>query len=368
MDLNPATLVFKDLKCQNCGAILKYQPGTKNLVCTYCGTNNEIEVSGEVLEEINYEQFIATGFESQDTQTVVLAHCQSCGASTTLPPNVTASECPFCGRSLVVKNASTCEVLKPKGLLPFNIDHKAAHQKYSDWLHGLWFAPNNLKRHASQPDKLIGIYIPYWTYDSQTDSTYNGLRGDNYTTYVTQPVTVNGQTSMQQVPVVKVRWSPASGRVRVFFDDVLVVACTSLPADYINNLEPFDLMNLEPFNEKYLSGFRAERYQVEVKDGLVAAKVRMDVAIRQSVKQQIGGDVQQITTLNTNFYDITFKHILLPIFISAYRYNGKVYRFLVNGRTGKVTGERPLSYIKIALTIIAVIAIIALIMYLTQQN
>ncbi|HMS53052.1 MAG TPA: hypothetical protein PKD56_12050, partial [Chitinophagales bacterium] len=99
-----------------------------------------------------------------------------------------------------------------------------------------------------------------------------------------------------------------------------------------------------------------------------AAKVRMDVAIRQSVKQQIGGDVQQITTLNTNFYDITFKHILLPIFISAYRYNGKVYRFLVNGRTGKVTGERPLSYIKIALTIIAVIAIIALIMYLTQQN
>ncbi|MBK7467765.1 MAG: hypothetical protein IPJ43_13735 [Saprospiraceae bacterium] len=152
----------------------------------------------------------------------------------------------------------------------------------------------------------------------------------------------------------------------MFFDDVLVVACSSLPTQYVDALEPFDLQNIQPFNEKYLSGFRAERYQVDVKNGLELAKKKMDVAIRRAICGQIGGNRQEITSLHSNFYSITFKHILLPIWISSYRYNNKVYRFVINGRTGVVRGERPVSVIKVVLFILTLLAIFALIAYFTS--
>ncbi|QQS27405.1 MAG: hypothetical protein IPM47_10825 [Sphingobacteriales bacterium] len=364
----PAELVFRELKCANCGAMLAFKAGTNSLVCDYCGTNNEIPVSEEVLEEIDFDTFIRECYDTEDMQVVTLAQCESCGAETTLLPNVTASSCPFCSSSLVVKGASTSQIVKPKGVLPFKISQEQATESFRKWLNSLWFAPNNLKRYASQKDKLIGIYIPYWTYDSQTTSTYTGRRGDDYTDYVTQAVSVNGKTEFRQVPVTKTRWTNVSGIVKVFFDDVLIVACTSLPTQYVDSLEPFDLQNIQPFNEKYLSGFRAERYQVDVKNGLELAKKKMDIAIRRAVCTQIGGNHQQILSLHSDFYSITFKHILLPIWISSYRYNNKVYRFVINGRTGVVRGERPVSAIKVILFVLTLIAIFALIAYLTSGN
>jgi len=363
-----AQLVFKELKCTNCGALLVFKPGTNSLVCEYCGANNEIPVTAQPPEEIDYDAFIRDCYDTEDMQTVLLAHCESCGAETTLPPNVTASDCPFCGSNLVVKGASTSQIVKPKGVLPFKIDRNNALQLFNNWLRSLWFAPNNLVRFALQEEKLIGIYIPYWTYDSQTNSRYTGMRGINYTDYVMQPVTVNGKTTVRQVPVTKIRWTPVGGAVNVAFDDILVVACTSLPKGYVETLEPFDLQNLLPFDEKYLSGFRAERYQVDVKSGLVTAKQKMDVAIRRAVCTQIGGDHQQINTLHSEFYSITFKHVLLPIWISSYRYRNKVYRFVINGRTGKVRGERPVSVVKVVLFTLLIVMIIVLIAVATGAN
>lgn len=363
-----AELVFKDLKCTNCGAVLIFKPGAQKLVCEYCGANNDIPVANEVIEEIDYNAFVQECYDSEDMQTVLLAHCDACGAETTLPPNVTATSCPFCSSSLVVKGATTSQIIKPKGILPFKIEQQDASQRFSKWLRSLWFAPSDLLRYASQADRLVGIYIPYWTYDSHTTSNYSGQRGDNYTDYVNQPVMVNGKTEMRQVAIIKTRWSPASGQVRVFFDDVLVLACTSLPAPIVNALEPFDLKNLAPFNEQYLSGFRAERYHVNIEDGLEQAKQKMDVAIRRAVCTQIGGDHQQIDHLHTTFYSITFKHILLPIWISSYRYGGKVYRFVINGRTGAVRGERPISAIKVTLFVLFILAIVAIMVFLSNQN
>ena len=361
-----AELVFRELKCSNCGALLAFKAGTNSLVCEYCGTNNEIPVSNEVLEEVDYDTFVRDCYDTEDMQTVALAHCDSCGAETTLLPNETASSCPFCSSSLVLKGATTSQIVKPKGVLPFKIAQEQASESFRVWLNSLWFAPNNLKRYASQNDKLKGIYIPYWTYDSQTNSDYTGRRGDDYIDYVTQPVMVNGKTQFKQVPVTRTRWTGVSGTVKVFFDDVLVVACSSLPTQYVDALEPFDLQNIQPFNEKYLSGFRAERYQVDVKNGLELAKKKMDVAIRRAICSQIGGNRQEITSLHSDFYSITFKHILLPIWISSYRYNNKVYRFVINGRSGVVKGERPVSVIKVVLFVLTIIAIIALIAFFTS--
>jgi hypothetical protein len=152
------------------------------------------------------------------------------------------------------------------------------------------------------------------------------------------------------------------------FDDVLVCASHSLPEKLVNELEPWDLPELVKYNDNFIAGFITESYQTGLKDGFGKAKVRMEDRIRSSVRSDIGGDTQQITTLSTEYNDITFKHILLPLWISAYRYNNKVYRFTINARTGEVQGERPYSAIKIALLVIAIIGIIVGIVYWNKHR
>jgi hypothetical protein len=191
------------------------------------------------------------------------------------------------------------------------------------------------------------------------------LRGDHY--YVTESYTdSNGRSQTRSVQ--KTRWSAASGHVSNSFDDVLVCASHSLPEKLVNELEPWDLPELVKYNDNFLAGFITESYQTGLKDGFGKAKVRMEDRIRSSVRSDIGGDTQQITTLSTEYNDITFKHILLPLWISAYRYNNKVYRFTINARTGEVQGERPYSAIKIALLVIAIIGIIVGIVYWNKHR
>ncbi len=360
------TEVSNELKCKDCGSILKFAPGTLSLKCDYCGAQNEIVASDKqtVAEEIDFEKFIASAVNAADMQTVSTVKCESCGASTTLKENVTADSCPFCGTSLVVKSGSTSSIIKPKYLLPFKVDQKNAFEDFRKWIDSLWFAPGDLKQYATNAEKLAGLYIPYWTYDSNTGSSYSGMRGMNYVE--TYTVTVNGRTETRTRT--KIIWTPASGHVSNAFDDVLVMASRSLPEKYADALEPWDLKSLTDFSEKFLSGFRSETYQVDVKAGFGRAKDKMEVVIRETVRRDIGGDHQQILTLNTSYSNITFKHILLPIWISAFRYNNKVYRFMINGRTGEVQGERPWSVIKIVLTVIAGLAVLAATYFLFRHK
>jgi DNA-directed RNA polymerase subunit RPC12/RpoP len=354
------------LKCTGCGAILKFKPGTHNLTCVYCGADNVIEKSDEVIEEIDYESFVRDQYEKEEKIEVVSVKCTACGASVTLQPNVTSDRCPYCSTNIVVEGGSTSTVLKPKSLVPFAIDIKKARESFKTWIHKLWFAPSNLKERAAG-GKLDGIYVPYWTYDADTGTSYTGARGTYY--YVTESYTTteNGQSVTKTRQVRKTSWTSTSGHVRVTFDDVLVIASNSLPVKYTQKLEPWNLSALVPYNDKYLSGFRTETYQVDLVAGLEIAKDRMEPIIRTEIHRDIGGDEQRIHTMNTSYSSVTFKHILLPIWISAYRYNKKVYRFLVNGQTGEVQGERPYSVIKIILAALVVIAVIAAIIYFTNK-
>ena len=165
----------------------------------------------------------------------------------------------------------------------------------------------------------------------------------------------------QQIKVRKTRWRSVSGRVARFFDDVLVLASQSLPKKYTDGLEPWDLSALEPYTPEYLAGFRAEGYQVELVDGFAEARAFMDRMILRDVKYDIGGDRQRVSDVDTSISDVTFKHVLLPVWLAAYKYRGKTFRFVVNGRTGRVQGERPYSAIKITIAVIfgLILALIA---------
>jgi hypothetical protein len=146
------------------------------------------------------------------------------------------------------------------------------------------------------------------------------------------------------------------------FDDILIEASTTLNKQKLRALEPWDLKNLIAFNDKYLSGFRTETYQVDVKTGYQEAKGRMEPIIEQTIRQDIGGDTQMIHYTNSTYNNPTFKHILLPVWLSAYRYNNKVFQFLINARTGEVQGQRPYSATKIVFAILAAI-VFGVVMY-----
>jgi LSD1 subclass zinc finger protein len=368
-DFFEATKVVNDeLACSGCGAILKFKPGTHNLACDYCGAENEI-ARPEFLaaEEISLEDFLAKNFNAEEKVEVTLVKCGSCGASSSLAAGISSDKCPFCAAVLVVKSGTTATLHKPQYVLPFNIDERKANENFRSWIKSLWFAPNDLKQYASGASRLQGMYLPFWTFDCATETNYTGQRGEHY--YVSESYTAheNGRNVSRTRQVQKTRWYPASGRVHIRFDDLLIEATQSLRKDKLRSLEPWDLKALATYNDKYLSGFRTETYSVDVKNGYVEAKDAMQPRILSAIRNDIGGDAQMIQYTSTTYHDPTFKHILLPVWLSAYRYNKKVFQFMVNAQSGEVQGERPVSAVKIIFAVIAFI-IAALLFYSLGNN
>jgi len=349
--------------CTNCGGDLTYKAGTSSLTCQHCGTTNEIPQIEAEFEELDFKDFLENNSNAEETLEEKFVKCNSCGATSSLEPHVTSGNCPYCSTPLVIEQSSIQRIIQPKALLPFHLKKEEAKTRFKKWVTKLWFAPNDLKKASLNFDHFKGIYIPYWTYDSDTLTQYQGQRGTHYYVSQTYTTTENGKTVTRTRQVRKTRWRYVSGTVSNFFDDILVTATHSLPKKYIYKLEPWDLENLVPFDKSYLSGFVTEKYQIDLESGFDIAKGIMDPTIRSLIRSDIGGDEQRIVSMNTKYDDITFKHLLLPVYVSAYRYKDKVYQFLVNGRTGEVQGERPYSWIKIALAVLLGLGIIALLVF-----
>jgi hypothetical protein len=174
-------------------------------------------------------------------------------------------------------------------------------------------------------------------------------------------------TEIRKVP--QIQWTPVSGQVSRFFDDVLIGASKSLPRKILDALQPWDLEQLIPYDEHYLSGFRSEYYQVELNEGFDYAKQVMDSLIYRDIAFDIGGDHQRIHQARTHHGGTTYKHCLLPVWSAAFRYKDKPYRFVINGRTGQVQGERPYSGWKISFAVIAAVLLaIGIYFYMDQAG
>ena len=201
-----------------------------------------------------------------------------------------------------------------------------------------------------------------------TYTFYDGERGDNYT--VTIMVTQRDSEGREvQVPqtVIQVRWTNVSGEVQHFFDDVLVCGSKSLREDLIAKIGPWDTKKMEPFEDAYLSGFKTERYAIGLKEGMQVAKKEMEQTIYNLICQDIGGDQQRVHDKQTKYSGMTFKHTLMPVWVAAYRYRDKPFHILVNGRTGKVSGDRPYSTMKIVRLIVIILLAIAVVAVVASQ-
>jgi DNA-directed RNA polymerase subunit RPC12/RpoP len=349
-------------RCPGCGADLLFEPQDGCLVCPYCGRREQIAGAGVEVEERSYEEYLRlhAGQLVSLAEGALEVRCDACGASVTFAPPEVAGECDFCGSRIVAQPRSADPVVAPGGVLPFAVTRERATHAVREWIAGLWFAPNALKRLA-QHEELGGVYIPFWTYDAHTTSLYRGQRGEHY--WVTESYTernAQGQLETRTRQVRHTRWHPASGTVSRWFDDLLIPATRSLPPQRLAALEPWDLRALRAYEPAYLSGYKAQRYQVGFEEGFELAKQIAAPVIERDVCARIGGDEQRVESVTTYYAGVTFKHLLLPVYVGAYRFHERVFQVVVNGRTGEVQGERPYSAWKIFFFVLFLVAVLGL--------
>lgn len=348
----PSDGALQRFPCPKCGSEMRYAPDRRRLLCAHCGHSAAVipaptgpwADSAAAVVELDYQAAIAAHSADPDMEETRVLPCGSCGAEITFEPDIHAKQCPYCA-SPIVTGTGLHRHIKPKGLIPFRLTEAQAHDAMRHWMGRLWFAPSGLKTHAGRARRMDGIYVPFWTYDADTAAQYHGQRGDIH--FVTRHGR-GGKPRLEQ----RVRWRRATGRVSRAFDDILVLASRALPKGLTDGLGPWDLTKIAPYQAAFLSGFRAEGYQLGLEDGFEVAKAIIFTQIQDDIRRDIGGDLQRIDKITLRIDDVRFKHILLPIWVAAYRYRGQAYRFVVNGQTGRVQGERPWSWIKLGLAVV----------------
>lgn len=345
--------------CASCGAELKFKPGSHQIKCEYCGYEEFIEQSKSSFEELELQHYLKVVGENAYTETIDLLHCKNCGANQHTEENFKSLHCVYCSEPLIREDVDEEGWILPGALVPFQLDNKKAQAIFKNWVSGIWFAPNNLKRAALDPEGMHGLYIPHWTFDAKIRADYQGQRGEYY--YETQRIKTKKGTQTRQVR--KTRWQPASGSIDGFADDILINASEKKRREIPQGVSFWNLEELAGFNSKYLSGFVTEKYTISLREGHHRSfQTAKDIAYN-IIRRDIGGDTQRIHHADIKLSDETFKHILLPMYISAYRFGGREYHFYINGQSGQISGTRPYSFWKIfflALFIIVVIALIAI--------
>lgn len=346
------TMDITDKKCPNCAATIEYDPDTRKLTCPFCGYMREIPAaeSGNDIEELDFESAKLRKSLDWGTSTKNLI-CKNCAAEAVYDEAETAGCCPFCGSTQVMPVDNDENVMAPQGVVPFEVSNEKAGTMFSNWLKGKFFAPNAAKQ-SCKPENFQGLYLPYWTYDTNTTSSY----------------TVKLGFDKREGDKTVTTWRNYSGIYQEFIDDQVVYASQRTKNPYISNVSQFDFTKLRPYDPQFISGFVAERYTLGLDDGWNVAKSiikrRLESNLSNKLRMQYRADHVNQLYMATSYDDITFKYILAPIWIANYKYAGKEYSFAVNGQTGRVSGNSPVSALKVFLTILAIVAVLIVLYFI----
>ncbi len=341
--------MVKQFECQNCGAGIEFDPTTHALKCDYCGSVKLVEAAYDV--PVEHDLFAAPKNQGWDLA-MATVQCESCGA--TISSEEMAGDCAFCGSHYVKEIPPNKDIIRPETMVPFRIDRQGALERFRKWLGKGFFRPSNLKR-MGKLEMIQGVYTPFWTYDCHAHSGWSAMSGYYY--YVTR--TVRTSQGTRTVRERKIRWVPSSGSRDGNYDDVLILASKGLDQDLVNKISPFRLEYLEKYKPEFLSGWLAEHYAVGVIEGWMKARWKVLGWERDKCARAVPGDTHRALSVNTAIDTIRYKHILLPVYVAAYRYKRKLYHFLVNGQTGEVQGEAPISWLKVAAVVLAIVGLIA---------
>ena len=352
----------KKYHCPACGAEALWNPKKQALVCPFCGVESpgKIDAEGQIVEHDLVAALRGIPDSSRGWQAdKVSVKCQSCQAISVFDPAKQAQRCQFCGSAQLVPYAQAKDAFRPESLLPFKIAEPQARDLIRSWYGKVWFAPNALKSRALT-DTVNGMYLPYWTFDAQVDADWRAEAGYYY--YTTESYEDNnGRTQTRQVQ--HVRWEPAAGNVQHFFDDELVCASVGVKPNLLRGIEPFPTTDqLVPYSSGYVTGWTVERYQIDLVSAAQKSRAQMEGELRALCAAAVPGDTQRNLQIESRWTGQTFKHILTPVWLLTYHYGAKSFQVIINGYTGKISGEYPKSWVKIALAAIAALVVVIVVM------
>lgn len=345
-------------KCPNCGATVRFDPSLGKTHCEYCGyscelpeTDNENDICEHDFESALHTESFNWGEQKKSVE------CKQCGAVSIYDALETAAECPFCGSTSVMPAAND-NTIAPGAVCPFSVPKEKASEKFTTWLKKKWFAPRKAKKNA-QPEAFQGVYLPYWTYDAQTSSSFTAQVG-----YDRRVKDSNGNTKTETT------WKHVNGVYEQFIDDETVMASKRHSNSIIVSCEPFDFSQMVPYSPQVMAGFIAERYSLGLKEGWEKAQNTIQSKLRNEITQYArshwSADRVSSVKFSTHYSDITYKYLLVPVWISSFKYKDKVYQFAVNGQTGKVGGKAPVSAMRVIAFIGIIAGIIAGLVYLLK--
>jgi len=361
----PVTALEKH-PCPACGAQAEWNPGKQKLVCPFCGTESPYHVSatGEILEldlvrALREMPDDLRGWQAE-RRTV---QCRSCKAVSVFDPQRVGQRCEFCGSPELVDYEEIKSPIRPQSLLPFKVAEASVREQIRRWYKSKWLAPGSLKSRALV-DTVKGIYIPYWTFDAQVVCPWEAEAGHYY--YTTESYRDNeGKEQTRQVQ--HIRWESASGVVEHFFDDDPIPGTRGISHALLQQVEPFPTPQLVSYDTSYLSGFVVEHYQVVLLEAATASEASMREKLEALCAAQVPGDTYRNLVITPTFSARTFKHILVPVWLLTYTYGARIFHVLVNGSTGRMAGEYPKSFWKVAFFVLGIIMLVIIVL-LSQSN
>ena len=351
INLEESNTEIEEYSCPNCDGALEFNPDKQELCCKYCGFG--MPVDGKISDE---EHDFLNNIEDNNTWNLEskVVHCDNCGSNTVIDNNEISFSCPFCGSNSV---AETNELsgIKPHRVVPFKVSNEFSLECYSKWLKKKFFAPKKVKKEIPSL-KLRGVYLPVWTFDTNTISLYKGRLGKHYTTTV--------GSGKNKRTVTKTRYFYISGTQKVDFDDLIINAGTNISQNEIDQISPFNTNDSYLYEKGYLVGFSAEHYTVKLNTGWENSKLLMKKQIERRILSRYSYDVVSYLNVNTSYNEIKYKYVLIPIWVGTYNYNNKKYRFISNGETGKSSGKYPVSPFRVTLLVLLCIMLLILFVYL----
>lgn len=347
--------------CSNCGGVMEFDVKTQSLKCPNCDTQVNIVNDKKKIIEHEFNKRIAKTIAVEEKQTSTM-ECKGCGAKVEVSPDCTATECPYCGAKYVLAEKQEAAIV-PDGIVPFKVDKHKVQETFNKWINRRWLAPGKLK-HLYESGKIQGVYIPYWTFDADVVCDYSAEGGKHRKVEVKKD---DGTTETRT----ETDWYNTHGRVKEFFDDVQVRGSKNLKDSLLKGIEPYDTKKqLVSYSPEYLSGYGAECYTVSLDDAHREANNIMETELRELARKDVRKRYDEVRNVRIapDYRDETYKHILIPVYSTAFTYANKNYTVLVNGQTGKIKGSYPKSPVKIGIIVAIIAAIVALLIALNMKG
>lgn len=338
-----------DFKCPQCGATTAYSASDGGLTCTHCGYYDapEKSVVGQRAKEFEFTleslERAAQGWGEQRTE----LSCQNCGAITSISISNLTHTCPFCGSNQVIHRPAAQDGLRPLFLIPFKIEPTTCNTIVKNWISNSWMTPSSLKNLAAL-GKFTGVYLPFWTFDAHTHALWKAEVGHQET----ERYHDNGEWKTRVVT----RWRWESGQVKLWIDDLVVRGTERLSPRLLGEIQDFNLSELAPYEPKYLAGFSAKSYDIPLEKAWELGRQEMRERTREACMNQASTSLIRNFSMTLDFSDEQWRYVLFPVYLAAYRYQDQTYQVMINGQSGKISGQRPADWNKIWLVVAALLS------------